>query len=879
MAAEFAADRSEDRGQVLVVTHVVDAAAARSRHAFQLADEGTGTEAAPVRARRLVVHQHEVDRNASAPGLFQALPEGGVGVLVVAVVEDDQGLAAAEALELVQCQGKRAPHRGAAPGPQRADAAAHRVQVVRGGADQPRFRAETDQERAVASRLQGVEKRGGGALDVRHAQEQAARGVDRQTEGQREIEGDPKRLELLGAVVLENGEVGSGEVAHGLSGTIRRDDVELHQFDTDPGREAGPVEEDDVLGDAAVEQLGLDPKEGLRVAHRHENLAAERLLPCSCRQPVLDEEAHFTQAAAARHLDLGGHVDATRLGPVLGFRDAHPECVRRLVDQQLMAVEFPVLGVEGDGLDPAEAVASPQVDPGPVWRPVAGRHAPAVVVEDDPLHPVGEPFQDLGDEGDATAAVGGILGLQVDRARQGTGFGFHRQVRQVDEVDQRIAPAPGREILGQHDRGVGTGREPEGPLEGQVLSVGRSEGLAVTRHDAAVLPVEAGADPPRCGLARRCAIGRHNRAGQASGRPFGRRGLDLDRGNDFDTAASALELAVEFALEGTPQPDLSHGGWRTRPGDHGRRAECAVFVSWSQLERTGGGGALGQLEPRLETAGKAVDPLRDLQAVREHRAPGGRGSAFPVGRLDEQCELLLDRLLPAGPRPVEPEREADRDLVRADVDTVVVFGREGHGRRRPAVGRRRAADGLEPRHAGCLHGERTGGRYEFQVVAQRIRGQTVAEQYQVPARRVHFAPFGVGVIRRRRGPEGRASQVLAVGQKGNEPVDLAAAHLCLVAKRVGRHLLERGFEVGVSCFSGTTRAALRTRDLELPLAGEQAPPFNQSARGFFADNESVQRGFGQFRIAGRRQDRASRGVRHDDLEAAGGQQGLEVPKQ
>ena len=158
-----------------------------------------------------------------------------------------------------QSQGKRAPHRGAAPGPPRADAAAHRVQVVRGGADQPRFRTETDQERAIASRLQRVEKRGGGALDVRHAQEQAARGVDRQAEGQGEIEGDPKRLELLGAVVLENGEVGSREVADGLSGTIRRDDVELHQFDTDPGREAGPVEEDDVLGDAAVEQLGFDP--------------------------------------------------------------------------------------------------------------------------------------------------------------------------------------------------------------------------------------------------------------------------------------------------------------------------------------------------------------------------------------------------------------------------------------------------------------------------------------------------------------------------------------------------------------------------------------------------------------------------------------------
>ena len=232
--------------------------------------------------------------------------------------------------------------------------------------------------------------------------------------------------------------------------------------------------------------------------------------------------------------------------------------MRRLIDQEFVAVEFPVLGVEGDRLDPAKAVAAAEIDPRPVGRPVAGRDPPAVEVEDDPFDLVGEGVENLGNERGAAAAIEGVLRPEADRPRSCRRAGVHRLFHEVEEVDHGVAPASVAEILGQDDRRVRAGRKLERSLEGQGFRSGGAERNAVAGDDAAVLAVESGADPPRRGVGRRRAVRRHDRACQPADNPVRRGRLDPDRRHDLDAGVAAFELAVELALEGAPQSYVGH---------------------------------------------------------------------------------------------------------------------------------------------------------------------------------------------------------------------------------------------------------------------------------------------------------------------------------
>ncbi|MYF95603.1 MAG: hypothetical protein F4210_08850 [Holophagales bacterium] len=232
--------------------------------------------------------------------------------------------------------------------------------------------------------------------------------------------------------------------------------------------------------------------------------------------------------------------------------------MRRLVDQEFVAVELPVLGVEGDRLDPAESVAAAKVDPRPVRRPVAGRDLPAVEVEDDPLDLVDERIENLGHERGAAAPVPWVLRPEADRSRACRGAGIDGLFHEVEEVDDRVAPASVAEVLGQDDGRVRARRKLERSLEGEVLRFGNGERNPVAGDDAAVLAVESGADPPRRSVSRRRAGGRHDGACQPADNPLGRCRFDPDRGHDFDPGVAAFELAVELALEGAPQSYFGH---------------------------------------------------------------------------------------------------------------------------------------------------------------------------------------------------------------------------------------------------------------------------------------------------------------------------------
>ena len=128
--------------------------------------------------------------------------------------------------------------------------------------------------------------------------------------------------------------------------------------------------------------------------------------------------------------------------------------MRRLVDEEFVAVEFPVLGVEGDRLHPAESVAAAEVDSRPVRRPIAGRDPPAVEVEDDPLDLVGEGVENVRYERRAAAPVQRVLRPEADRPGACRGSGIHGLFHEVEEVDDRVTPAPVAEVLSQDDRRV-----------------------------------------------------------------------------------------------------------------------------------------------------------------------------------------------------------------------------------------------------------------------------------------------------------------------------------------------------------------------------------------------------------------------------------------
>ena len=220
----------------------------------------------------------------------------------------------------------------------------------------------------------------------------------------------------------------------------------------------------------------------------------------------------------------------------------------------------------------------------------------------------------------------------------------------------------------------------------------------------------------------------------------------------------------------------------------------------------------------------------------------------------------------------EAQREADGHIVRTDVETIAVVARgKGHGRSGPAEGRRGLGHRTEAWHGRRLDGERAGRRHEFEVVAQRIRDQAVGQQDEVSAggRRLFLGDGSRAAL-------SFAPQILPRRQKRDDLVDLAPAHCRFVANRVRRHLLQHRFEFGLQV---TARRCLPPgpRDLDVPFAGEQAPPLDQGACRFLARGEAVQRGFRQIAIPSRRQNRPCQWIRHHDLQAAGGEKEVQLP--